>query len=819
METLLQDVRFGFRRLLKSPGFSLVAILSLALGIGANTAIFSLVNLVLFRPLPVTNPEQIVAVSASGKDGSFTAHSYPNYIDLRDHSEVMSGLVAYRFSPMSLSRNGNNEKVWGYLVSGNYFDVLGVQPAVGRTFLPEEDKTRLSHPVAIISHSFWQKRFGGDRNVVDSDLLINGKKFKVIGVAPAGFKGTEVIYTPEIFVPFAMQKWIEPENDYMDARGVQNIFVAGRLKPGVTTAQADAALSMQVKRLAEQYPNENEGLVLQATAPGFILPQIRSGMLGVSAALMGLVALVLLIACTNLANLLLARATERSKEIAIRLSIGASRRRIIRQLLTESVLLAVAGGLVGVLLAGWIIDLIIGLKPPIEIPMTIELHVDWRVMIFSIMVSVITGVVFGLVPALQATKTDLVSSLKDVASQSGTRRSWLRSSLVVAQIAVSLLLLVAAGLTLRALQQLRTLNPGFNPENAVMMSFDLSLQGYQTDAGSQLRKQLLARVESLPGVQSASITDFMPLSMNYNGTAVFIEGQPQERGANAPNAMNADVGSKYFESIGTPLLAGRDLTEQDQQGKTRSVVVNETFARRFFSGPNWPGANPNENALGKRFRTSPDREPWQIAGVAKDGKYWTIGEEPKPFIWFPLGNQLAFNTLVVRTNVRPESVIGAIRGEFRNLDSNLPITDVKTLREHMNLSLFPARAVAALLAAFGLLALTLAAIGIYGVMSYSVAQRTREVGIRMALGAQRGDVLRMMLRRGMMLAAIGMGIGLVAAFILTRLLSGLLYGVSATDAVAFAGVSLLLGLVVLMACFIPASKAAKVDPMVALRYE
>ncbi|MBL8190479.1 MAG: ABC transporter permease [Acidobacteria bacterium] len=814
METLLQDIRFGIRRLLKSPAFSLVAILSLALGIGANTAIFSLVNLVLFRPLPVPNPEQIVSIAAVGKEGAMAAHSYLNYVDLRDRNNVLSGLLAYRFAPMSMSRNGNNEKVWGYLVSGNYFDVLGVKPVRGRTFSPEEDKTRLSHPVVVISHSLWQTRFGGDANIVDSDILINGKQFKVIGVAPAGFKGTEVVYTPEIFVPFAMQKWIEPESDYLDARGVQNIFLVGRLNPGVSPAQADAALKLQAAQLAKEYPNDNEGLSYEVIPPGFILPQIRSGMLGVSAALMGLVGLVLLIACTNLANLLLARAAERGKEIAIRLSIGASRARIIRQLLTESVLLAVAGGLVGVMLARWIIDVLIGLKPPIDIPITIELHVDWRVLVFSMVVSVVTGVLFGLVPALQATRTDLVSALKDVVSQSGVRRSWLRSSLVVAQIAVSLLLLVAAGLTLRALQQLQTLNPGFTPDNAVMMSFDLSLQGYKTEDGVPWRKQLLRRIESLPGVQSASFTDYMPLSMNYNSQPILIEGQPQERGANAPTAMNADVSLRYFETIGTPLLAGRDLNEQDQEGKTRSVVVNETFARKFF-----PGANPMENALGKQFRTSPERKPWQIVGVAKDGKYWNIGESPRAFVWFPLGDQLAYNTMLVRTTVQPETVIGAIRNEIRQMDANLPVTDVKTLREHMNLSLFPARAVAALLTAFGLLALTLAAIGIYGVMSYSVAQRTREVGIRMALGAQRSDVLRLMLRQGMTLAAIGMAIGLTAAFVLTRLLANLLYGVSSTDAVAFIGVTLALGLVVMIACLIPASRAAKVDPMIALRYE
>jgi putative ABC transport system permease protein len=814
VETLFHDLRFGFRRLVKTPGFAVIAVLSLALGIGANTAVFSLVNLILFRPLPVADPEKVVSVSPVGNNGELAAFSYPNYLDFRDRNEVLSGLLVSRFIYVSLSRGGNNEKVWGDLVSGNYFDVLGVKPALGRTFLPEEDKTRLSNPVVVISHSLWQSRFGGDPSIIDNDVLINGRKFKVIGVTPAGFKGTEVIYTPEIYIPFAMQKWIEPESNYLDNRGAGNMFAVGRLKPGVSAAQAEASLNVLAAQLAKDFPNDNEGLRIQIIPPGFVLPQIRNQMLSVSAALMGLVALVLLIACVNLANLLLARATERGREIAIRLSIGAGRSRIIRQLLTESVMLSVAGGLVGVALARWIIDSIMALKPPIEIPLTLELHVDWRVLVFSMIVSVITGVLFGLVPALQATKPDLNSALKDAASQSGVRRSLLRSGLVVAQVAVSLLLLIAAGLTLRALQRLRVMNPGFNPENALMMNFDLSLQGYQTDPGMQLRKQLLDRVESLPGVRSASITDFMPLSMNYSSEAILIEGRPQERGVNAPSAMRADVGLKYFESIGTPLVAGRDLNEQDQEGKTRSAVVNETFARKFF-----PGANPIENALGKQFRTSPERQPWQIVGVARDGKYWTIGEAPQSFVWFPLGDQLAYNYLVVRTTARPETVIGAIRGEFRNLDPNLPLTDVKPLTEHMNLSLFPARAFASLLSAFGLLALALAAIGIFGVMSYAVSQRTREIGVRMALGAGAKDIFKLVIGRGLWLTMIGVGVGLALAFVGTRFLSSLLTNVSAVDPLTFAGVTLLLVAVAFLACYFPARRAMKTDPMVALRYE
>jgi macrolide transport system ATP-binding/permease protein len=814
METFFQDLRFGFRRLIKTPGFSVIAVLSLALGIGANTAIFSLVNLILFRPLPVANPQEVFSASPVGKDGALAAFSYPNYIDFRDRNEVLSGLLVSRFVVVSMSRNGNNEKVWGNLVSGNYFDVLGVKPALGRSFLPEEDKTRLSHPVVVISHSLWQTRFGGDPSVVDKDVLINGMKFKVIGVAPAGFKGTEVIYTPDIYAPFATQKWIEPESDYLDKRDESNMFAVGRLKPGVSVAQAEASLNLLAAQLAKDFPNENEGMMIQVIPPGFVVPQFRTTMLAVSAALMGLVALVLLIACTNLANLLLARASERGKEIAIRLSIGAGRARIVRQLLTESVMLAVAGGLVGVALARWIIDSIMALKPPIAIPITLELHVDWRVLVFSMIVSVMTGVLFGLIPALQATKPDLIPALKDAVSQSGVRRSLLRNGLVVAQIAVSLLLLIAAGLTLRALQRLRVMNPGFNPENVLMMNFDLKLQGYQTDAGAQLRKQLLNRVESLPGAQSASITGFIPLSMNYSGTAILIEGKQQERGVNAPSAMQAGVGLKYFETIGTPLVAGRDLTEQDQEGKTRSAVVNETFVRKFF-----PDANPIENALGKQFRTSPDERPWQIAGVAKDGKYFTIDEDPEAFVWFPIGDRLSYNYLLVRTSAKPETLIGAIRAEFRNLDPNLPVTDVKTMTEHMSLSLFPARAFASLLSAFGLLALTLAAIGIFGVMSYAVSQRTREIGVRMALGAGAKDIFKLVIGRGLSLTLIGVVVGLALAVVGTRFLSSLLYNVSAVDPLAFVGVTLLLVAVAFLACYFPARRAMKTDPMVALRHE
>jgi predicted permease len=811
----MQDVRFGLRRLLKRPGFALVAILSLALGVGANTAIFSLINTVLLRPLPVAEPENIVSVSVMGKNDSTLAFSYPNYEDFRDRNEVLSGLIVHRFAPMSLSRDGNNERVWGYLVSGNYFDVLGVSAFRGRTFLPEEDRTRNSHPVAVVSYNCWQHRFGADPALIGKDVVLNGHTFAVIGVAPEGFKGTELIYTPEIWVPIRMVDWIEPGSDWIDGRDSQNLFATGRLKHGVSVRQAEASLNVLAQQLGQEYPDTNEGQVISLIPPGLIIPSLRGAIVSFAWVLMAAVALVLMIACTNLAGLLLARATERRKEIAIRLALGANRTRLVRQLLTESVLLSIAGGAAGLLLAFWIVDLIVAFKPPIDFPLTIDLKIDWRVMVFSLLVSLVTGIIFGLMPSLQATKPDLVSALKDTTAQAGYRRSRLRGGLVIAQIALSLVLLIAAGLVVRTLMA-QTISPGFDTENGLTMSVDLGLQGYDEARGRQFQRQLAERVGGLPGVRSAAIADFIPLSLNYSSNNIYVEGQEPVRGANAPTAMVARVGLNYFETMGIPLLDGRDFGEQDNQETPRVVIVNEAFARRFFPGP-----NPVEAAVGKRVSFASVEGPFmQIIGVAKDGKYFNIAEEPRPFIYSSLLQVYGSTTIVIaRTMSDPSAMIGAIRSEVQKLDRNLPVFDVKTLTEHMRLSLFPTRVAAAMLGGFGLLALTLAAIGIYGVMSYSVAQRTREVGIRMALGAQAGDVLKLVVKQGMALVSAGVALGLGAAYLLTSLMSSVLFGVSATDPLTFIVIPLILTGVTLGACFVPARRATRVDPMIALRYE
>jgi predicted permease len=812
----MNDLKYAIRMMLKRPGFTLIALLTLALGIGANTAIFSLVNTVLLRPFPVANPDQLMSTAVAGKDDSMQAFSYPAYEDFRDRNEVFSGFYATRMAPMSLSRDGANERVWGYLVTGNYFEVLGVGAHIGRAITSEDDRQKLAHPVAVLSHGFWQRRFGSDSSVVGRDVLLNGHPFRVIGVAPEGFIGTEMIYVPDIWVPMMMQPWIEPGNEWLDRRGTQNIFATGRLKPGVSRAQAEAALNVIAAQLAAEHPQDEEGKTITLIPPGFILPSVRGAFISFAAVLMATVALVLLIVCVNLANLLLARATERKREIAIRLAVGASRWRLIRQLLVENLALALAGGAAGLLTAGWIIDAFESFKPPLSLPLTLELTLDWRVTLFSIAVSVITSALFGLAPALQATSADLVPALKDVSLQLGLSRSRLRRALVVAQVAVSFILLVSAGLVVRALQSVQTVNPGFEIENGLIVSFDLGLQGYDQARGRQFQHQLVERVRAIPGVENASLTDLFPLSLNYSSNGVHVEGHEPQRGANIPTAMVASVGGNYFSTMRIPMVAGRAFTEQDDEHSTRVVVVNEALVRRFI-----PEAGSMEEALGRRISFAGADGPYlQIAGVARDGKYWTIGEAPQPFVYSPLRQSYNGSIhLIVRATSDPRALIGAIRNEAQKLDANLPLYDIKTFSEHLSLSLFPARVAATLLGSFAVVALALAAMGIYGVTSYSVSQRTREIGIRLALGARPADVLRMVVGQSSRLAAAGLLIGLVSAFLLTRLMEGLLYGVSATDPVTFAAIVALLALVALVACFIPARRASKVDPQVALRYE
>jgi predicted permease len=812
-----KDIRYAVRNLLKRPGFVAIAVVTLALGIGANTAIFSLVNAVLLRSLPgVEQPGEIVSVAMRGKDDSMSAWSFPNYRDFRDRNDVLSGLLVYRFVPISLSRGGANERIWGFEVSGNYFDVLGVKAIKGRTFLPEEDKRPLSHPVAVLSYNSWQKRFGGDPDLVGKDVLLNNHQFRVIGITPEGFKGTEMVYTPEIWLPAAMMAWVEPGSTWLEDRNTKNFFANGRLKPGVDERKAEAALNLLALQLAKEYPDTNEGQTVKIVPAGFLIPELRGAVVSFTWILMGAVALVLLATCTNLAGLMLARATDRKREIAIRLAMGANRLRLIRQLLTESVLLSFVGGVVGVMLAYWIIELLLAFKPPIDFPLRLDVEVDWHVLVFSLAVSLLAGAVFGLAPALQATRPGLSQALRETSAQGGAARTRLRSVLVVAQIAISLVVLIAAGLVVRTLQQLQTMNPGFDSKNGLTMSFDLGLSGYDEDHAQQFYRQLSERVRTLPGVKSAAISSYIPLTLNYNSRNVFVEGEPAERGENVPLSMNASAGPGYFETLGTALVQGREFTEQDQAKTEPVVVVNETFVRRLL-----PHVSSSAEAIGKRFSYSSASGPFmRIVGVVHDGKYFNITEEPRSFFWAPMTQDYnSTGILTVRTEGNPEALIGAVRKEVQALDPNLPLFDVKTLTEHMRLALFAPKIAAMVLGVFGLVALLLSAIGIYGITSYTVAQRTHEIGIRLALGAQLSDVLKLVLSHGLKLTIIGAAIGILGAFIATRAITSVLYGVSPTDPLTFVVVGGLLVGVALIACYVPSRRATRVDPLVALRNE
>jgi predicted permease len=797
----------------KHPGFTAIAVISLALGIGANAAIFSLVNTVLLRPLPVEKPEELVALnSILERGGNFPSFSYPDYRDLRDRNDVLAGLILYRIAPVNLSHDGLNERVWGYLVSGNYFEMLGVKAGRGRLLSPEDDRKPGAHPVAVISYNCWQKRFAGDPNVAGKGVIVNGRNYTIIGVTPRGFTGTELAYVPEIWFPVMMLSQIEPGADWLESRDTSNSFVVGRLKPGVSMIQAESSLKAIAAQLAREFPNTNEGKSIALSRPGLFGAFMRGPVVWFAGALMVVVALVLLLACTNLANLLLARASERRKEIAIRLALGAGRFRLVRQLLTESVALAILGGLLGFVLAYWMVDLANAFRPPIDIPITTEIRIDWRVLVFSGALSLATGILFGLLPAFQATNPNLIPALKDETSVGGYRRSWLRNTLVVGQITLSLILLICAGLVVRSLQRAQFMNPGFIPQNAVEASFSLDLQGYDEARGRVFQRQALERVRALPGVQSAGLTNWVPLSLNINSSYVYIEGHAPQRGGNIPLAMNNRVSTGYFQAMGIRFLQGRDFTDQDKPETPRVAIVNQTFARRFWEG---------QNAIGKRFSFEGVAGPWtEVIGVVQDGKYFSLSEEPEPFVYRPMSQGFeGWNILIARTAGDPQNVMAAMRREIQALDPTLPIYDVKTMMDHMNLPLLPARVAGAVLGSFGVLALILAAIGIFGVMSYAVSQRTREIGVRMALGAGAKEIFKFVVGEGLLLTLIGMAIGLALAVMGTRFLSILLYGVSAVDPLTFAGVSLLLAAVAFLACYFPARRAMKIDPITALRHE
>ncbi len=833
LEELLQDLRFAVRMLLKNPGFTLVVVATLALGIGANTAIFGLVDALLLRPLPVKAPGELVLLMRG--DGQGPTLSYPDFTVLRERNEVLSDLALYTQAPISFGNNVHSEIVLGAMVSANYFDVLGIKPSFGRTFLPEEDRTPGAHPVVVLNHSFWRSRFNGDRTLVGQTIVLNNRRFTVIGIAPPGFDGESPPMKVSMWIPVMMMsamRWEPTQSGTLDPlsnRHNENFGAIGRLKQGVSVTQAQVALETINRQLEQSDPapperfNPNDDRSLQLISPrGIIISSIREMAVTSSRLAGATVVTVLLIACANVANLLMSRAARRRKEVAVRLAMGATRWRLIRQLLTESVLLAFVGATAGLFLAYWINQLLMAFKPPFPAPFTfaLDLSFDLRTFAFTFLLAVVTAVIFGLVPALQTSKPEVLPALKDESNAEGQRVRWLnlRNALVVTQVALSLALLISTGLFLRTLRYARQIDLGFKPDQVLGVSFNLRLQGYNETKGREFYRQIVERLERTPGVQTASVTNLLPLGFMWLSTPVVPEGR--EVPANERIfAGDFSAGSKYFETIGTPLLRGRDFSAQDTINSPQVAIVSEKLARSL-----WPEIKEPGEALGKRVRVGRANPILcEVIGVAKDSRnniFNRIDMEPEPTIYRPFAQDYSARAaLIVRTDGDPRGLISNVRNEVAALDENLPPQDLQPLSETVSLASWSARTGAVVLGVFGLLGLVLAAIGIYGVMSYSVCRRTREIGLRMALGAETRDVIKLIVKQGLGLTLIGAAIGLMLAVAVTRLLASLLYGVTATDPVIFAAVVLFVICVAVLACYLPARRATRVDPMTALRCE
>ncbi len=808
---LRHDLTFAFRRLRSSPGFTVAAIVTLALGIGANTTIFSLVNAAVFRPFGVQNQNQLVSLNIRTSQAQFPTLSYLDYKDYRDRNTVFDGLALYRFAAMNLSRGGGrNARLWGYEVSGNYFDMLGVPAIRGRVLHPADDVKKGGHPVAVLSYNCWQARFSGDPDVAGQKVKIGGLDYTIVGVTPPAFIGTELIYTPEIFVPVAMADQIE-QGDRTGNRSNQNAMVIGRLKPGVSLKSADAAINIIATQLGKEYPKDDGGISIVLSPPGMAGTYMRGAITGFSAVLMVVAGMVLLIACVNLAGLLLARASDRRKETAIRLALGASRTQLLRQLLTESLMLSVAGGTTGILLAFWLNDLVNVWRPPVDIPVFPHVVMDLRVLLFAAAASLFTAFLFGLVPALQSTRAGLSGAIKNAAPSEKLRRLNLRDILVAAQVALSVVLLIGSILVVRSLQHALSLNLGFEPRHAAVLSYDFAAQGYDEQRGREFQRRLLDQLRSTPGIEAAGMIDGLPLTLNISNEGIFLEGKPEPRPGDVPTAAIYIITPGYLQAMRTRLIAGRDLDQRDSKDAPRVALVNEAFVRQIM---------PGQEATGKRLRHSTTGKWIQIAGVIEDGKYRSLSEAPTPAIFEPMDQVWsAGQTLIARSPLSEAETARLLRRSVAELDPSLTIFNDGSLAGALGVALFPVKLAAVVLASFGLLAVVLAATGVYGIMAYAVSRRTREIGIRMALGAAPSQVVRVVLRRTAMLLAVGAALGFVMAFAAGQFFGQILYGVSAHDPLTYLFAIALMAAVAFIACWVPARRAIRVDPLIALRTE
>lgn len=813
MGTLYQDFRYGLLMLAKAPGFTAIAALTLALGIGGNATVFSWMRSVLLNPLPgVADAQSLVAAETVMPSGEYHTSSYPDYRDYRDRNHVFSGLIGFELTgvDMSLRNDAPPERVWGLIATENYFDVIGVRAAIGQTFHATANQALNSDPHIVLGHSLWERQFGSDPNVIGRIVHLNGHPFTVIGVAPRNFYGTIVGINAEYFVPMMMQPQVLPGED-IEERWPTFVHIMGRLKPGVTIAQAQAEMSTLAADFQKEYPLAEKHVGIFVTPVWGAHYGVQDFLRSVLGFLMIVAALVLLIACVNVANLLLARATSREREIAIRAALGASRRRLLRQLFIESLLLAAAGGAGGILLALWGVNLLSDFLPPMHLPVGLPLGVDGAVLVFTLLLSIATGVIFGLAPAWRGSQADLTQSLKEGGRGSGPGAGShrLRDLLVISEIALATVLLVGAGLLVRSLRNAERTGPGFNPGHVALAAFDLRGSGYSGGQARDFFDRLMQRIRAVPGVESASLERYVPLWFTgrwYQGTQV--EGYTPEPGEDMGIDANM-VGPGYFHTLEIPMAAGRDFTEQDRPGAPLVVIVNQTMANHF-----WPG----KDATGHRVKMQGE---WRtVVGVARDIKYHRMNEEPRPFIYSPaLQSECTDTNIIVRSAMPTAAVVAVVRAAAQSLDPKVQPLETDDLDELLHVSLFANRIAASLASALSMLGMLLAALGIFGVLSYSVSQRFREIGIRRALGAQTRDVLRLVVGHGLRLAVTGAALGAIASVVITRWMSSLLFGVSALDPATFAGAVVVVTLAAGLAAYIPARRALRVDPMVVLRYE
>jgi putative ABC transport system permease protein len=806
LETLWQDLRYGARMLVKAPGFTSIAVITLALGIGANTAIFSVVNAVLLRPLPYESPERLLIIQESVSGGAGFSPSYSNFADWHARNAVCSSMAAVRTNEsFNFTGAGEPERLQGRIVSAEFFSTLGIRPQLGRDFLAEEDRPG-APPAVILSHGFWQRRFGADPSIIGTQLTLNNQSFTVVGITPANFQyGAEA----DVTVPIGLQA------ERFRLRGRDpGVSVVARLKPGVSQQQAETELNLIAARLERQYPESNTGRrVLLTPLHESFVGDVRQPLL----ILLGSVGLVLLIACANVANLLLVRASARRKEMVVRVALGAGRVRIIRQLLTESVLLAALGAALGILLAFWGTSLIIS-QAPDGIPRLHEARVDAPVLVFTLAVSLLTGLLFGLAPALQASRPNLTEGLKEGERGSSGRRQRLRGVLVVCEVALTLALLVGAGLLIQSFRRVLQVDPGFEARN--LLTMQLSVNNPDGHQVATFFERLQRDVRSLPGVRSVAVSNGLPLGV-ANQPPFIVEGRPRPEPGNEPVGIRYTVSPDYFPTLGIELLKGRLFAAQDAPGTPPVVIIDEALARQYF---------PGEDPLGKRIRQAlPDAPDLEIVGVVRHVEHESLDGQaparPQFYLNFQqtpaerLPTQVRRINLLVRTEVDPSSLAPAVRGRVAALNKDQTVFNVRTMEQIVAQSVAPRRFSMLLLTVFAAVALVLAGVGIYGMMSYAVAQRTREIGVRMALGAQVSDVLKLVIRQGMKLVLVGVALGLIASVALTQTIKSLLFGVSATDPATFAAIAVLLALVALLACFVPARRATHVNPMIALRGE